>query len=261
MTASNRIFCGYLRRVRADSFADHWSQPRLFYNSLKPVEQQFLINAIRFETSQLKSKEIKINVLKQLNKVSHDIAVRVGQALGMEAPDPDPTYYHDNVTAGISIFGNKLSTIATLTVGMLITTNSSRSMNQAKQIKEALAAENVTVSVVGESLTDGVDMTYSAADATNFDAIVYTEDTVNALFDSKKSTLVPVGRPWQILVDSHDWGKPVGFLSRPERAAKRHLLDTRRFVAFVSDDVEKMVDFVKEGLATFKYVERFMLDE
>lgn len=235
----------------------------MFYNSLKPVEQQFLINAIRFETSQLKSEEVKANVLKQLNKVSHDIAVRVSQALGMEPPEADPTYYHDNTTAGISIYGNKLPTIATLTVGMLITTNSSRSMEQAKQLKETLAAENVTVSVVGETLVDGVDVTYSAADATNFDAIVYTEDADEALFfNKKKSALVPLGRPWQIVTDGYDWGKPVGQFSNERVETKAKALSSRRsIVAFSSGEVDEMVKFLKDGLATFKFLDRFPLDE
>ncbi|KAJ4304333.1 hypothetical protein N0V88_001946 [Collariella sp. IMI 366227] len=57
-----------LVRALSPTFDDHWSQPRLFYNSLTPVEQQFLINAIRFETSHVKSATVKQNVLTQLNR-------------------------------------------------------------------------------------------------------------------------------------------------------------------------------------------------
>jgi catalase len=64
------------------------------------VEQQFLVNAIRFETAQLQSHVVKENVLIQLNRVSHDVATRVAAALHMTAPGPDSTFYHDNVTVG-----------------------------------------------------------------------------------------------------------------------------------------------------------------
>lgn len=72
-TAPGRTVSGHLVREVSSTFSDVWSQPRLFYNSLIPVEQQFLINAIRFETSQLTSSVVKSNVLIQLNRVSHDL--------------------------------------------------------------------------------------------------------------------------------------------------------------------------------------------
>ncbi|KAF4452550.1 catalase [Fusarium austroafricanum] len=194
-------------------------QPRLFYNSTK-AEQQFLINAIRFETSNLKSEDVKKNVLYQLNKISHDIAVRVGRALGLEAPDADDTYYHDNTTAGISIFATKSPTIATLTVGVLVSTNSKNSMQQAKAIEKALAEDKVTVTIIGEVLRDDVEVAYSAAEAAQFDSIVVADGS-EALFNgTKKSTLFPPGRPTQLVVDGYNWGKPVGFIGSARAAAQ-----------------------------------------
>lgn len=172
-TSPNRG-AGTLRRQRPSTFGDHWTQPRLFYNSLTSVEQQFLIDAIRLETSQLQP-AIQENVLVQLNRISHDIAVRVGEAIGLQAPEADPTYYHDNTTADISIFGERLPTIATLQVGVLASTRSEESLAQARAIQEELASVNVTVTIVGETLANSVGVTYSAAQATAFDGIILTE--------------------------------------------------------------------------------------
>ena len=66
MTAPNRSTSGRLVRSVSSTFADVWSQPRLFFNSLTSVEQQFVVNAMRFETSQLTSDIVKQNVLIQL---------------------------------------------------------------------------------------------------------------------------------------------------------------------------------------------------
>ena len=118
-TAPGRTVSGHLVREVSSTFSDVWSQPRLFYNSLIPVEQQFLINAIRFETSQLTSSVVKSNVLIQLNRVSHDLAARVASVLNLPVPEADNTYYNDNKTSSITIFGNELPTIATLNVGVL----------------------------------------------------------------------------------------------------------------------------------------------
>src|ERR1700761_4696335 len=72
-TAPQRSATGKLVRGVSPTFEkDYWSQPRLFFNSILPQEQQFLINAIRFETSHLKSSVVKKNVLTQLNRISND---------------------------------------------------------------------------------------------------------------------------------------------------------------------------------------------
>jgi catalase len=60
-TAPNRKASGSLVRTVSSTFADAWSQPRLFFNSLRPVEQQFVVNAMRFETSQLTSDVVKVS--------------------------------------------------------------------------------------------------------------------------------------------------------------------------------------------------------
>src|SRR6266536_917355 len=82
-TTPGRTASGNLIRAVSPTFADVWSQPRLFYNSLLPTEQQFLINAIRFETSHLTSSIVKQNVIIQLNRISNDIAKRVASVIGV----------------------------------------------------------------------------------------------------------------------------------------------------------------------------------
>ncbi|KAH8156162.1 hypothetical protein CIB48_g12086 [Xylaria polymorpha] len=186
-TAPSRTAKGNLVRGLPSSFDDHWSQPRLFYNSLEPVEQQFLINAIRFETSHLQSTAVKENVLQQLNKISNDVAVRVAAALGLDAPKPDPTFYHDNTTAGISITNTTLPTVATL---------------KAKQLKEGLTASGLVPTIVAERLASGVDKTYSAADATDFDAVVIVSGADAAgVFDLTRNSLSPLYPPMRPLPD------------------------------------------------------------
>ena len=258
-TAPNRKASGSLIRKRPESFSDHFSQPRLFYNSLTEVEQQFLIDAIRFETSQI-SPEIQQTVIKQLNKISNDVAARVGAALGIEAPQPDPTFYHDNTTAGLSIFGEKLPTIAALHVGVLASSKSEDSLSQADALKKAFAEEKVTVTVVAETLTDGVDRTYSISEATAFDGIIVASGAEGLFNTTAKSTLFPPGRPNQILVDGFRWGKPVGFVGGASSAQKAASVKDGPGV-FASDEVDEIVEEFKEGLAIFKFTDRFELDD
>lgn len=258
-TAPGRKTSGNLIRKRPSTFSDHWTQPRLFYNSLSAVEQQFLIDAIRFETSHI-GPAIQRNVLAQLNKVSHDIAIRVATAIGLEAPEADDKYYHDNTTAGISILNEKLPTIATLRVGVLASTSSEESLSQAKALKEAFANDKVTVITVAETLGEGVNLTYSQADAINFDGIIVAEGT-NDLFNATvKSTLYPPRRPAQILADGYNWGKPVGFLGGAD-AVLATIDATEGEGVYTIAGVDEIVEKFRDGLATFKFTDRFAIDE
>ncbi|KAK6822637.1 hypothetical protein PG989_001529 [Apiospora arundinis] len=262
-TAPDRQVSGKLVRELSSTFDDHWTQPRLFYNSLMPVERQFVVNAMRFESSQLKSETVKKNVLAQLNRVSHDLAERVATALGMKAPDADPTYYHDNTTAGISITNSTLPTVATLKVGILTTV---KEMKSAAALKERLAKDGLVPAIVAEYLADGVDKTYSAADATDFDSVVVAAEADQAgLFGmAKASTLYPVGRPLQIANMAFLFGKPVGYfsgngtMSAALSGAGFKQDEPGMYVA--SSDMEKFVEDIKKGLATFKFTNRFPMD-
>ncbi|KAK3391942.1 putative catalase 3 [Sordaria brevicollis] len=258
-TTPGRTASGLLNRELSATFDDFYTQPRLFFNSLTPVEQQFVINAIRFEASHVTNEQVKKNVLEQLNKISNDVAKRVAVALGLEAPQPDPTYYHNNVTRGVSIFNETLPTIAALRVGVLATTKNG-TLDKAKALKEQLEKDGLKVTVVAEYLADGVDQTYSAADATGFDAVVVAEGA-ERVFSGKgaMNPLFPAGRPNQILTDGYRWGKPVAAVGSAKQALGSVGVAEQQpgVYAGTQDDVVKGVE---EGLKTFKFLDRFAVD-
>ncbi|KAI1828370.1 catalase [Xylaria intraflava] len=268
-TAPSRSTNSNLVRGLSAGFNDHWSQPRLFYNSLQPVEQQFVINALRFEMSHIQSTVVKQNVLGHLNKISNDIAARVATTLGMDIPVPDPTYYHDNTTIGISITNDTLPTIATFKVGILasvVANVSSTAIDQAKQLKQRLIDSGLAVTVVAERLTSDVDRTYSAADVTAFDAVIITAaaDAAGIFGVTPGSPLYPPMRPLQIATNAYLFGKPMGYFGG---AAPSSMLRIAGFVAedgndgvFFGEDPDQMVEDIKNGLKTFKFTSRFPMD-
>ncbi|TQV97940.1 hypothetical protein V2A60_006349 [Cordyceps javanica] len=258
-TAPGRQAGGHLVRKRSGTFSDHWSQPRLFYNSLGKAEQQMLINVLRLELSVVRP-AIQKNVLAQLNKISHDIARRVGQAIGAEAPAADDRYYHDNKTARMSTYGVALPTIASMRVGILVDSGSDASVAQGRALKDGFGDARVFASTIGARTVPGVDRALSATDATVFDAVIVA-DGAGVLFARRGgSALYPPGRPSQIVTDSFHWGKPLGFLGTGKDAINS--TDVRAGPGvYVGGDVGSMVKKVKEGLATFKFLDRITLDE
>jgi catalase len=265
-TTPGRFVNGNLVRRISPTFQDVWSQPRLFFNSLVPAEQQFLINAIRFETSNVQSSVVKDNVIIQLNRVSNDLARRVARAIGAAEPLPDRTYYHNNKTANVGVFGTRLKKIDHLKVGVLASVANSSSIAQATGLVGRFAPEGVDIIVVAESLAPGVDQTYSASDATNFDAIVVADGT-DSLFapssfnSTSASTLYPAGRPLRILVDGYRFGKPVGALGSGSAAlSAAHIPASSPGVSVARSVSDDFINNIKDGLYIFKFLDRFTLD-
>jgi catalase len=77
-------------RERPESFADHFSQARLFFRSLHEAEQAHLASALVFELSKVTLPHIRTRVLANLVNVDTDLANRVGAGLAMPVPKASP---------------------------------------------------------------------------------------------------------------------------------------------------------------------------
>ena len=73
-------------RIRPASFADHFSQARMFYSSLTETEQNHVISAFTFELSKVETKAVRTRMLSQLANVDRTIADRVANGLGHQDP-------------------------------------------------------------------------------------------------------------------------------------------------------------------------------
>lgn len=250
----------YVREI-SPTFLDYWTQPRLFWNSLEPSEQQMVVNAMRFELSHCKSATVKKNALVQINRISNNLAKRVAEGIGLHAPAPDAKYYHNNKTEGVSIIGSgPLPTIATLKVAILTTTTSNRSLDQARALAAAFKAKGVKADIIAETFVDGVTVTYTGADAVLFDGIIAADGTKDLFYT--KSTLFPTGRPAQIIKDGFNYGKPVGALGSGKAGFNAEILKGKHKGVYIYDQVEvdSYVSQFEEGLKTFKFVGRFPID-
>ncbi|WP_126974357.1 catalase [Gynurincola endophyticus] len=70
-------------RGRSASFADHFTQARLFYNSQSAAEKEHIISAFSFELSKVNSEAVRKRELAILNQVDKTLAKRVGDNLGL----------------------------------------------------------------------------------------------------------------------------------------------------------------------------------
>jgi catalase len=75
-------------RLRAESFADHYSQARQFYISQTPVEQKHMGAALVFELGKCESPKIRLRVVAHLRNIDDGLAKTVADGLGLAELPP-----------------------------------------------------------------------------------------------------------------------------------------------------------------------------
>lgn len=75
-------------RQRSDSFSDHFSQARLFFQSMSPTEQQHIIKAYSFELGKVERETIRAREVNEiLANIDLKLTAAVAANLGLPAPN------------------------------------------------------------------------------------------------------------------------------------------------------------------------------
>ena len=74
-------------RARSETFADHYSQARLFYRSQTAPEQAHIVKAITFELSKVDLPHVRLRALASLRNVDEDMAKAIADGVGVELPE------------------------------------------------------------------------------------------------------------------------------------------------------------------------------
>jgi len=195
-------------RKRNDSFADHFSQAKLFFYSQSPEEKQHIINAFSFELSKVNDPKIRERQLAILNQVDEFLASEVGKNLNIEPPKEldeltikfarqnHPNYpikkqkIELETSDALSMKVKKgEGTIESRKVAFLVADGVSKeSVDQLKKVLENHKAETVLISTkVGpltykDGSTENIQHTYATDPSVCYDA-VYTPsgDSIDVL--------------------------------------------------------------------------------
>ena len=149
-------------RVRAQSFADHYTQARLFFRSQSKPEQAHIASALVFELSKVETLHVREAIVGHLRHIDDALAQRVADGLGMDALPPAPPAA---VKAGdmpaspaLQIIGKMKDTLEERCVGILINDGSSKATIIA--LRKAIESAGAKVKIVapkvgGATLDDG----------------------------------------------------------------------------------------------------------
>ncbi|KAF2508101.1 catalase [Flavobacterium foetidum] len=85
-------------RERSESFTDHFSQARLFFNSQTPEEKSHIVKAFRFELGKVETTAIRVRMLGLLSQVDAELAEKVAIGLGATVPPAPETPMNKGVS-------------------------------------------------------------------------------------------------------------------------------------------------------------------
>ena len=177
------VMDGAKTRKRSETFADHYSQARMFFRSMTEPEQMHIISAFAFELAKVETKAIRMRQLAHLANVDPKLHDGVVDALGMKEKEepivpavpardlkPSPT---------LSILGKAPVTLQGRKIGVLITDGFDGAL--LAELRESAKAEKAALMVIAPKVggaTDAkgklveADLPLSAAPSILFDTVV-----------------------------------------------------------------------------------------
>ncbi len=177
---------GVKGRIRAESFADHYSQPRMFYRSQTPIEQAHIASAYAFELGKVDAAHVRTRTLSHLLNIDEDLANRVATALGMELPEavkPAAPVIDMDTSKAVQTIGISPKSLKGRLVGILVAEGSKHS--EIQNFEDAAKAEGASVKIVAPNKEVKLD------DGTRIQADERLAGGPSVLFDAVVSIIMP----------------------------------------------------------------------
>lgn len=192
---------GQRGRIRPESFADHYSQARLFFTSQTEFEQAHMASALVFELSKVDTLHVREAIVGHLRHVDESLAQRVADGLAMDtlpdAPAAKAPVVDMPPSPALQIIGKMKATLQGRMVGILVNDGSDGAV--VAKLKKAAEAEGATVKIVapkvgGAKLADGskleADGQLAGTPSINFDAVAVILSAAGAQQLTKEAAAV-----------------------------------------------------------------------
>jgi catalase len=142
-------------RARPESFADHYSQARLFYASQTPTEQDHIVAALVFELSKVETPVIRERVLANFANIDATLVERVAKGLGLAkappaAPAAVPTKSSAPPSPSLSILKRAIPTVKGRVVGCLVSDGADGAL--VESLQKELEAQGAKVAIIAPKI-------------------------------------------------------------------------------------------------------------
>lgn len=185
---------GHKVRERSPSFGEYYSQPRLFWNSQTPVEQQHIIDAFSFELSKVARSWIRERVVDHLVHIDVSLANSVAENLGIALSDekmhtaPPKDVNGLKKDASLSLYAVPSGSVKGRQVALLLSDGVIAA--DVLAILQELKAQGIHSKLLARHMgqvraDDGshlpVDATFSGLPSLTFDAVIVPDGNIDAL--------------------------------------------------------------------------------
>ena len=237
-------------RIRAESFADHYSQARQFYISQTDYEQAHLASALVFELSKLEHPHIRAAMVGHLRNIEENLAQRVAFGLGMDdlpqAPTPAVAVQVLAPSPALQLIGKMKDTLEGRAIGILVADGSdAASIDAAKKAATVAGAKvKLVAAKIGEvKLADGsllkVDAQLAGTPSVLFDAVAIILSNEAAALLGKEAAAIDFVR------DAFGHLKAVGIDKGGEALLKAAGIEPDSGVVVIEDNVGSFIAAAK----------------
>lgn len=194
---------GHKGRIRPESFADHYSQARMFFRSQSEIEQAHIASALVFELSKVETPHVRSAMVSQLLVIDKALGKRVADGLGLsplpEAAKPAVPVKDLALSPATRIIDRMKPTLQGRCVAILVDDGSNAKWVAA--LRKAIEAEKAMVKIIAPKIGGA-----TLSDGSHLPADGQLAGSPSALFDAVAS-VIPLASGEKLAKDAaaQDW--------------------------------------------------------
>ncbi len=235
------------------SFADHTTQPRMFYRSLTAVEKAHVVDAYVFELGKCWDETIRVRQLAVLATIDADLCERVADGLGLPAPVAEERLTDVETSAALSQVGGRWPVLGR-TVGILATEASD--LAAVRTLCQSVTDQGMTALVIGPK---GGKLGQGTPDELPVQRTLHTTRSVEFDVLISAGALAPDARAGQLVAEAFVHGKAIGGFGGAQDSLEAAGLPHGAPGVVVDDDptrtLEALIDLLAEHRVWARLVE------
>lgn len=233
---------GHVIRARSDSFKDYFSQPRIFWNSMTPIEKQHTVEAFSYQLGKVKSESVRQQNVDLLVNVDKEMACTVADNIGVNHPSGS----HVSVSTSYPSLSqyNTPKYASTLKVGVLISNNFNE--NEVTNLLHVLHEQGIFVDIISETLSPvtGDNGTIIEIDKTFMTSSPYLLDALYVVGGSSKNEAKVKYDINNYIRVAYEHYKPIGVATTAEPYFQALGINTAPGVVFAKNQPDFENEFV-----------------
>lgn len=234
---------GHKTRERpGESFYDFFSQARLFWNSMSPVEKEHIVETFNFHLGYVKSKSVRQQVVNMFGNVDTGMATAIAKSIGVNPPKGP----HVQVEASSPTLSEKNTPHYAYTQKVAVLIGDGFNGNEVNRTLQILNEYGVFVEVVSENLG-----TVTGADETKIKVNKIFVSTYPVLYDSiyvvggKAKNQVKFNQDVMHFVnEAYKHYKPIGVATTGQSYIRKSQENNLAGVVFATDNPNFQKEFV-----------------